>query len=66
MKAVPLGSQNTVEFTASLPFSQHTPCRMAHYLERDHPRVASALLKAGEMLHGLPKGSQHVTGGDRR
>ena len=24
MKAVPLGSQNTVEFTASLPFSQHS------------------------------------------
>jgi hypothetical protein len=23
MKAVPLGSQNTVEFTSSLPFSQH-------------------------------------------
>jgi len=26
MKAVPLGSQNTVEFTASLPFSQHSLC----------------------------------------
>ena len=25
MKSVPLGSQNTVEFTASLPFSQHSP-----------------------------------------
>jgi len=25
MKAVPLGSQNTVEFTASLLFSQHNP-----------------------------------------
>jgi hypothetical protein len=24
MNAVPLGSQNTVEFTASLPFSQHS------------------------------------------
>jgi hypothetical protein len=24
MKAVPLGSQHTVEFTASLPFSQHS------------------------------------------
>ena len=24
MKSVPLGSQNTVEFTASLPFSQHS------------------------------------------
>jgi hypothetical protein len=25
MKSVPLGSQNTVEFTVSLPFSQHSP-----------------------------------------
>jgi hypothetical protein len=24
MKSVPLGSQNRVEFTASLPFSQHS------------------------------------------
>jgi hypothetical protein len=24
MKSVPLGSQNTVEFTTSLPFSQHS------------------------------------------
>jgi Ferritin-like domain len=41
-------------------------CRMAYYLERDNPRVGSALLKGGEMLQGLPKGSLHVTGGDRR
>ena len=25
MNSVPLGSQHTVEFTASLPFSQHSP-----------------------------------------
>jgi len=29
MKSVPLGSQNTVEFTASLPFSQHSTLLMA-------------------------------------
>jgi hypothetical protein len=27
MKAVPLCSQNTIEFTAALPFSQHSPQR---------------------------------------
>ena len=40
--------------------------RMAHYLERAHPQFASELLRVGEISYGLPEGSLHVTGRDRR
>jgi hypothetical protein len=49
MKAVPLGSQNTVEFTSSLPFSQeHCAClSCADYM--GHP-----FAKFGVFANGCP------------
>jgi hypothetical protein len=48
MKAVPLGSQNTVEFTASLPFSQHSCVKLA---DKSHLLLVIALRIPGEMLY---------------
>jgi hypothetical protein len=35
MKAIPLGSQHTVEFTAFLPFSQHSLDKKARSMTRN-------------------------------
>jgi hypothetical protein len=50
MKSVPLGSQNTVEFTASLPFSQHN-------LLSTHILVPSLDYLGSEEKHGTSGGA---------
>ena len=48
MKSVPLGSQNTVEFTASLPFSQHNQKTMSIGIAplADTPRYLASAMSA--------------------
>ena len=52
MNSVPLGSQNTVEFTASLPFSQHSrlTANTAYELTQDFVRILRH--REGEQLDG--------------
>jgi hypothetical protein len=43
MKLVPLSSQKTVEFTASLPFSQHSPLAGSGRMIAIHPSSACSV-----------------------
>jgi hypothetical protein len=50
MKSVPLGSQNIVEFTPSLPFSQHSLLESVWTELQELDRVKAARTAAGELL----------------